>query len=374
MSLRIAISLFVALDLHAASRIASLRLIRELAISAQTDTPQASYARDDRYEYLGTPDGLYRAERIASAPLERRAFAGETINAIAADGGALFVSRGLPHFSIWPEPTLLRSRDHGVTFEPAGAGLRSCVIAAECGYLIPKQLAFAPGRLFVSAGGNVLVSGDDGTTWARLFGVGSGADPEPQLCPVTFERIGERMILGGECPLDIGYLASGTLRPDLLGWAAEPVRLVAPDVAPDMENRNVQFIRGIGNDVVYAGIEGALLKSTDGGATFRYVIHYDIEDSASYPYIGQFIASSRHAGLLAIAGFDKATMRGYLAYSSDAGESWTNLSPLVADTGIVSLLAEDAEGRLLAVTYAEGRLLLAELVIESFGKRRSARH
>jgi hypothetical protein len=131
MGSRILLSLLVAaaFDVSAASRIDSLLPLRELPIAAQTDTPQASYARDERYEYLGTPDGLYRAERIASGPLERIAFAGDTINAIAVDGGALYVSRGLPHFSLWPEHTLLRSRDHGVTFEPVGAGLRSCVIA-----------------------------------------------------------------------------------------------------------------------------------------------------------------------------------------------------------------------------------------------------
>lgn len=369
---RILLSLLVAaaFDASAAFRIHSLLPLRELSLPSQTDIPSASYARDEQYEYLGTPQGLYRADRLASGSLERIAFAGETINTVAVDGDALYVSRGVPHFALWPEHTLLRSRDHGVTFEPVGEGLPSCIVPSECGYLIPRQLAFAPGRLFTSAGGNILVSGDDGATWVRLYGVSSDGNPQPQLCPTTFERIGERMILGGECPLDFGYLAPGTLRPDLLGWAAEPVRLATPD----MENRNVQFIRSAGNDVVFAGIEGALMKSTDGGATFRFVIHYDISDSASYPYIGQFVASLRHAGLLAIAGFDKATQRGYLAYSPDAGESWTNLSSLVADAEIVSLLAEDADGRLLAVTYGEGRLLLAELVIESFEKRRSARH
>src|SRR6185436_10060373 len=100
MRLRPLLPILLALDIHAASRIASLRPLGVLALPSQTDTPFASYARDEQYEYLGTPQGLYRAERIASATLERIAFAGDAINAVAVDGGALYVSRGVPHFSL----------------------------------------------------------------------------------------------------------------------------------------------------------------------------------------------------------------------------------------------------------------------------------
>ncbi|HJQ36063.1 MAG TPA: hypothetical protein VKB93_02885 [Thermoanaerobaculia bacterium] len=347
----------------------SLRPVGEVPMAAQTDTPLVSYSRDEEFEYLGTPDGLYRSPNIATTPLERIAFAGESINAVAFDGEALYISRGLSHFALWPEHTLLRSVDHGVTFEAVGEGLRSCIDPTECGYLIPRQITFAPERLFVNAGGNVLVSADDGATYRVLIGVTVEGKPAPQLCPITYERLGERMLLGGECPLDVGYLSAGTLDLDLLDWSEEPVRLTEPP----MENRNVQFIRDLGDNIVFAGIEGALLKSTDGGSTFRYVLHYDISDTETYPYIGQLASSN---GLLIAGGFDKADQRGWLASSSDDGETWSDISFLVADSEIVSLLARDVEGRLLVVTYGDGRLRLSELVTTSVvpTKRRSARH
>src|SRR4051812_2839189 len=119
----------------------SLRPVREIPVIAGTDTPLVSYTRDEEFEYLGTPDGLYRSLNIATMPLERIAFAGQSINALAVDGEALYVSRGLPHFALWPERTLLRSTDHGVTFQAIGDGLRACNAPTECGYLIPRQIS-----------------------------------------------------------------------------------------------------------------------------------------------------------------------------------------------------------------------------------------
>ena len=351
----------------AALVVTSLRPIREIPVVPQTDVPLISYARDAEYEYLGMPDGLYRSPRVATMPLERIAFAGETVNAVAVDGETLYVSRGLPHFALWPEHTLLRSDDHGVTFQPADEGLRACNAPSECGFLIPRQLSFAPERLFAGAGGNVLVSGDGGATFKVLVGVTDEGKPAPQTCSTTFERIGERMLTGGECPLDFGYLAVGTLDFDLLGWSSEPERLTSPD----MENRNVQFIRDFGDGVVFAGIEGALMKSTDNGTTFRYVLHYDISDTEKYPYIGQMASNG---AVLIAGGFDKANQRGWLAYSTDEGESWTDISHLVADSEIVSLLAKDADGRLFVFTYGDGRLRISEVVTGTVPKKRSVRH
>jgi hypothetical protein len=75
-------------------------------------------------------------------------------------------------------------------------------------------------------------------------------------------------------------------------------------------------------------------------------------------------------------GFDKANQRGWLASSTDDGETWSDIAFLVADTEIVSLLARDVEGRLLVFTYGNGRLRISELVTTSAvpTKRRSARH
>ncbi|HUP61119.1 MAG TPA: hypothetical protein VNA69_11935 [Thermoanaerobaculia bacterium] len=350
----------------AATVVTSLHPLREIAMDAGTNIPQLAYARDDRFEYLGTPRGLYRSERIASAPLEVIAWSGESVNALAVDDdGALYLSKGLENFALWPEHTLVRSRDRGVTFENVDAGLFSCIVPSECGYLVPRRITFAPDRIFASAGGNVVVTADDGATWNVLAGATSDGKPAAQTCPAIHERIGERLLFGGECPLDFGYLALGTLRPDLLGWSAGPVRLTAPE----MENRNVQFIRDAGNGVVFAGVEGALLKSTDGGESFRYVIHFDLE-ATRYPYISQFVITPR---IVVAGGFDKAKEVAYLAYSADRGESWIDLSAHVANASMVSMLAEDGDGRVLVATFEGEKFVISELVLARLGRRRSVR-
>lgn len=337
---------------------------------AEETAATIAYARDDQFEYLATPNGLYRAPRLANGPLQLIAFAGESVNAVAVDAdGDLYAGRGLPFFAVWPEKTLLRSRDHGATFEAISEGLHDCIVETECGYLVPDQISFAPGRLFVSAGGNVLASADEGASWSILVGVSSDGKPASQTCPSTYERIGEQLLVGGECPLDDGYIRGGTLRADLLGWASEPHDVVTPE----LENRNVQFIRDLGDGVVYAGIEGALLKSTDGGISFRFVIHYPIEATDRYPYITHLVRSSRHPSLLVVSGFDKANLAGYLAYSPDNGESWTDVSALVAGSTNVAFISEDADGRLLVGAHDGETLKLAELVTEDVKKRRSVR-
>ena len=53
-----------------------------------------------------------------------------------------------------------------------------------------------------------------------------------------------------------------------------------------MANRNVQFIRHAGASI-FAGVEGGLLRSDDGGASFGWSIYFPLS-SGKYPYIRQF--------------------------------------------------------------------------------------
>ena len=329
----------------------------------------AGYARDSRFEYLATSDGLYRAERLAGGAIELMPAAGTLLNDVAAAGDALYVLRGREYFGSWPEPTLLRSRDHGVTFESVSEGLLDCSLAPRypCEYVVPHDIRFGDGRVFLEASGNLLASADEGATWSMLVGASSGR-PEPMSCPLVFERIGTTMLFGTECPLDDAWIAGGTLRPDLLGWSGEWRKMETPEI----ENRNVQFIRHLGGGVVLASIEGGLLRSTDGGATFHWVIHYPLDNPARYPYAGHLLVSSRHPGLMLLGGFDKKDGSGYLAVSTDGGETWAD-SPLVGMAEVM-LLAEDREGRILVGLYEGTTFTLAEAVLgERGGKRRSVR-
>lgn len=350
--------------------------VRELTRYGRAESIQSAYARDDRYEYLALPDGLYRSEVLGDATrgtMQRIAFAGETVHAVAVHNGALYVLRGEWATSVVPQPTLLRSTDHGATFTSLSEGLKDCSVG-PCGYLSADDIAFAENRIFVNAGGNLLVTGDDGATWNILYGMpGSNGKPTAQLCPVEFHRVGTRMILGGECPLDVAWLNAGTLRDDLLGWAVPP----APVTTPWMENRNIQFIRHLGNGEWLVAIEGAILKSTDDGASFRWVMHEDIDSHVVYPYLWESLVSAQYPDLVIAAGFDKKDAYPHLVYSTDRGETWINASGLLAPTrafSSVTMLAEDREGRILAVVDDAGLYRLVELKIgEVKGKRRAVR-
>ena len=343
----------------------SLEPFVQIPIASHLDPTHLEYAHDAQFEYLATPAGLYRAP-LAGGPLQRIAFDDAQIHAVAVDDGALYVLKGNGSSNTSPDHTLLRSTDHGATFTPIDAGLLDCA-GEECRYLVANRIAFGPQHLFVNAGGNVLATADDGATWSLLHGLPYNGKPTSQICPVQFERSGERMILGGECPLDIAWLHAGTLRPDLLDWAVEP----QPVVTPELENRNVQFIRDLGNGVVFAGIEGALLKSIDGGASFVFIIHHAIEDAVAYPYVGHLVRSSRDPELLVAGGFDKKDNDGYLVWSEDGGATWRDASAMVGASYVV-LLAEDADGRMIIGLQHGDRITLAEVVLGARGKRRAS--
>lgn len=352
----------------AALVIKSLQPLQQLPIEGTTEVPAYAYARDEQFEYLATPKGLYRAPRLSASQPELIAFPGEAIHAVAVHEGALYVAKGaVNEAATSPEHTFVRSRDHGATFANLDAGLLDCALD-PCGYLTITRIAFGPQHIYVNAGGNVLATDDDGATWHVLYGVTHQGKPTAQVCPVKFERSGTQMLMGGECPLDVAWLRRGTLQSNLVEWAEEPRAVVAPE----MENRNIQFIRDIGNGVVFAGIEGALLKSTDGGTTFRYVIHYDLEAPDRYPYIGHMVVSSRDPRTMLVGGFDKKNAVGYLAFSNDGGETWTDMSHKIGEP-FVTLLIEDRDGRVVVGMQDAAKFALAEVVLGERVKRRAVR-
>lgn len=353
----------------AAVVINSLQPVRTLTIEPhERGVVHYSYARDGQYEYLGTPRGLYRAPRIATSTLERIGFADTPISTLATEGETLYVGVGLTNYATWKPHSLYRTRDRGASFTPMDAGLIDCSLepwGEPCARLVVRQVETGEGRIFVEAGGNVLVSGDDGATFHRLFPQ-RGGKPAAQSCPTVFTRVGQRMLFGGECPLDFGWLGAGTLRTDLLDWSSEPARFPL-----QLENRNVHFIRHVGGGVVYAAMEGALIKSADFGATWRFVMRYPLSgpNVPHYPYAYSFLVTPR---VMLLGGFDKKDNTGFLAYSNDDGETWLDATDLVGDAR-VELLVEDADGRLLAGLNEGNRFTLAEIILgESVAKKRRA--
>lgn len=334
----------------------------------------------DRFVFFGTDGGLFRAPLpLGSGQPQRVAFEWTPVTALAWSGGALYATLDLDHKTGPGGEThsVMKSTDDGMSWQPLDSQLEEC-LGGLCERLLASQIEVLGDRLFVNAGGNLLVSGDEGASWSILFGASSTGKPQGQACyDPSFAVAGQRLLIGGECPLDSAYIRTGTLRPDRLGWQDEPVDADTPF----LENRNVQFIRQRGTtDVMFAGIEGALLRSMDGGASYDFVLHYEL-DAQKYPYITHILFPSAHPSMIVIAGFDKARGGPYLAVSFDDGATWRDDSSILpgigTETWSVAALAETPAGQLLIAVEDDtaGSLHVSELRIgEGPGRRRAVRH
>lgn len=262
---------------------------------------------------------------------------------------------------------VLCSMDAGsATFVPKDAGLRACN-EYYCSNLWMTDIAQAGTRLFSNAGGgrNLMVSDDRAASWRVLLGAFDN-----DICThQAFHVMGDRVLVGGECPLDFAFLSAYQLSADGAGLATGDE---LPLTVPALENRNIQFIDTVpGTQRVFVGVEGGLLRSDDGGRTFKFVIHHPIEGNTSYPYIRKFVSLKSKPDTVIVGGFDKERAKPYLAWSANGGDTWTDLSHLLpgyhreprADGAIaqVMALAESPDGRLLVVLNEEemkqGRLL-----------------
>ncbi len=289
----------------------------------------AALVFDDLYAYIATPNGLYRTAKsiTAGSSFELIGFQNTAITNLYVHNNTLYVlkqsletrgTRATDH-------SFLRSEDRGATFIPMDAALEYC-LGGYCSFLSPTQAVFKDNLIFLNAGGgvNLLVSNNNGASWIPLLG-----SLASQACyDQSFEITGTRALVGGECPLDFAYLKGGTLRPDLLGWAS-PEQQPTNVITPNLGNRNVQFIKNKSNSPdVYTGVEGGLLKSTDLGQSFRFVIKYSSGNILrSYPYIQKILFHSRIPNVIVVGGFDKGPLRRlFLAYSKDNGETWTDIS------------------------------------------------
>jgi len=255
------------------------------------------------------------------------------------------------------------------TFVARDQALAACA-GGYCSTLWMSDLQQAGNRLYTNAGAgtNLFVSGDGAASWRVLLG-----QFDAMICTHSaFGIVGDRVLVGGECPLDMAFIRAYRLSADGLALASsEPL----PLTLPNLENRNVQFIQAVaGSQRVFAGVEGGLLRSEDGGRSFKFVIEEPVEGNKHYPYIGAFLALSTTPDTLVVGGFDKATGKPYLAWSADGGAKWTDISALLpgyvraADApsaGVVTAIVEDPQGRIVVAVnereHADGRMLLLTL-------------
>jgi hypothetical protein len=347
--------------------IQQIRPVRSFIVPAESEPGRISFAHDDQYEYLATSVGLFRSRRFAdpSESAEVIAFDGRRVNDVVSNGRFVYVLLGNGIYSSSPEPTVMRSGDHGRTFSPIDTNLGEC-LGTKCEYLVGHHVEIASGRLVMELGGNVMVTPDEGLHWYQLYGSATKGLPDLQICPVVFSVGGSTLYLGGECPLDVGWIAGGTLGIDGLSWLTPPSR-IAPHL--DLENRNVQFIRA-GNEM-FAGLEGAMIRGVD------FTLFYD-RGAARYPYIRQFVEWSKNPLIRLAGGFDKVDESGFLAFSGGpvAGPlAWQDVSTLLpAGSTNVAMLAETGEGLLLIATQNGSRYTIGVIDVGlPSAKRRAVR-
>jgi len=328
-------------------------------------------AFDDQFAYLATTDGLFRTSRDLNpnSPLTLIGFAGQQIHNLYIHNNVLYVLKEgkETNLNTVEAHSFLKSTDHGQTFVPLDGDLTYC-IKGQCWYLFASQLFFRDNLMFLSAGGgsNFFVSQDEGKTWKTLMGF-----REPVFCSISpFAMIGNKVLWGGECPLDFAFLSVGTLQSDMLAWSdtGQPRQVMGLD---QLQNRNVQFILHEPNtSFVIAGVEAGILRSNDLGETYQFKLKYSQGDLKT-PYVQHFQMPTRYRDLVVAAGFNKAGVTGYLTYSPDQGETWIDISDFILPpnytTAGVGFLTEDPQSRLLAglINSAAHELIIAEVIISA---------
>ncbi|TFW32609.1 hypothetical protein [Massilia horti] len=258
--------------------------------------------------------------------------------------------------SATPEHSLCALAPQAITFVPHDEGLRACN-DIFCETLWMKDLKQVGTRLYTNAGGghNLLVSDTKAASWRLL----RGRFDSSYCSHSAFHVVGDRLLTGGECPLDVAFLEAYQLTADGMGLASQdPIAITVPE----LENRMVQFIESVaGTQRVFVGVEGGLLRSDDGGRTFKFVIRHPI-DTKNYPYVRSFLSPAGKPNVIVVGGFDKVTAKPYLAWSADGGDKWTDLSTMLpgygrtvndGKTAEVTSLVQDPQGRILVTLNEE---------------------
>jgi hypothetical protein len=332
---------------------------------------KADLVFDNIYAYVATPNGLYRTAKpiTANSSFELIGFQNKAIIKLYVHNNALYVLKySKDTLGRADDHSFLKSEDRGATFVPMDGALEYC-FRGYCSFLTPTQAIFKDNLIFLNAGAglNLQVSNNNGASWIPLLGT-----LEPNVCyQQPFEIIGTRVLVGRECPLDFGYLRGGTLCPDLLDWLS-PSHRPTSVVTPYLANRNVLFFikHKQNSSDVYAGGEGGVLKSSDNGQSFRFVINYETNNSLRmFPYVTNILFHSKNPNVIIVGGYDNGPLhRLFLAYSKDNGETWLDISNRtqllvgepsnLTDPDWVQFIVEDSEGRVLVgVTRPETKTL-----------------
>jgi photosystem II stability/assembly factor-like uncharacterized protein len=285
------------------------------------------------YLYACTTDGLHRLPTSAAdTTWNLLAFAGESVLDLTSIGGpdTLLAAKAL---SGAPADTvsLFRSTDSGLSWVPFqnnfGAG----------GHRRARKLHSLEGGTVLAASGRIEKFTDGGLTWRVVTQAGvvnalesSPANPQVVWCggeTVIFQPYILKSTDAGETWKDMNLFAGGDNAVDAI--AGHPTDA----------------------DVVYLGMEGRVMKSEDGGASW---LNMTSPDPSLYTF-GMAIRPVLPLKVYAAGGSFVPDPRGVVFYqSSDGGISWQDFSyPAGAGYGATQLLLEmgPAEETLYVATY-----------------------
>lgn len=181
--------------------------------------------------------------------------------------------------------------------------------------------------LIVNAGvgSSAWASYNDGKSWSAIV---KGTEEWGNMCYVpSFEVVGKKVFFGGECPTDMAYITYGELLPSGQIQNVKPVKLLGK-----IDNRMIQFIRQspYNSKLMFAGVEGGLMVSRNGGASWSFSYFEDVESVArkkrSYPYITSLIFPDPARPNIVLMGGHPQSGLGTLMISVDAGKTWKDLS------------------------------------------------
>lgn len=235
---------------------------------------------------------------------------------------------------------------------------------------------------------------DEGEQWVNLLGekaFDEGIGPE-------WNMLNGAVVWGGKIltPIETSVveLWRAVLTEDGTGWETEPYLVDSADgVSGNELLTDRDFLTVAANkatDTFLIGLEGGILRSDDHGETFDFVLRYPRfygtwagngdseeigigvgpEDTASVPYIHTFLFPSQNPNYILAGGKDygaddfSSNTPVWLGWSSDNGETWKNITHLVAqyggtEDGDIVFLSEDPNGR----------ILVGMLSVEAFGRQ-----
>lgn len=334
----------------AISDAARARVLHRRAFGAGGDF---DIAFTEREMFVATPEGLFNAALDGSTDLVHIAGFDRPLTSVVADGARLYLTASSSGNVEGSWTSLARYDPASGETTRLDAGLQACA-QGRCAPIGVSDIAIGKGVIVANAGGgrNLFASPDRGQTWIALKGTLSR-----QVCsPGAVALVSDVLITGGECPLDDAYLERGELTADGRRFA----KPLAPARTPDLENRMIRIVRPVAG-AVFAGAEGAILKSADDGRSWQPVLHCTQGDT-KYPYVSHF--ASANEGRIVAAGFDKARGKAFGAASDDGGASWGRLKDAEVERADDVVFAKETRSGAVIVglwTESSRELVIAEL-------------